>query len=176
MHSDIKVKQHLDRPWGFQEDEDEAPRFQDSRRMKVVRMSALRTGRLYPQGHNDIGNRTRDLLTCSAVTQPTAQRRAPVYTVKVINWRMREAGHVCTKGIYERHKNFCSLRCSVITFTLKMEAGNFCKMSSTQLVVMIMQKFRKGVSIVTESPSNVQLIANGDTAWTIFSQLFYLTD
>ena len=37
----------LDRPWGFQEVE--APRFQDNRHMKVVRLSALRTGRLYPQ-------------------------------------------------------------------------------------------------------------------------------
>jgi hypothetical protein len=27
----------------------EAPRFQDNRLMKVVRLSALRTGRLYPQ-------------------------------------------------------------------------------------------------------------------------------
>jgi hypothetical protein len=37
----------LDRPLGFQEVE--APRFQDNRHMKVVRLSALRTGRLYPQ-------------------------------------------------------------------------------------------------------------------------------
>jgi hypothetical protein len=37
----------LDRPWGFQEVE--APRFQDNRHMKVVRLWALRTGRLYPQ-------------------------------------------------------------------------------------------------------------------------------
>ena len=37
----------LDRPRGFQEVE--VPRFQDSRHMKVVRLSALRTGRLYPQ-------------------------------------------------------------------------------------------------------------------------------
>ena len=37
----------LDRPWGFQEID--APRFQDNRRMKVVRLSALCTGRLYPQ-------------------------------------------------------------------------------------------------------------------------------
>jgi len=37
----------LDRPWGFQKVE--APRFQDTRHMKVVRLSALRTGRLYPQ-------------------------------------------------------------------------------------------------------------------------------
>jgi hypothetical protein len=34
-------------PWGFQELE--APEFLDSRHMKVVRLSALRTGRLYPQ-------------------------------------------------------------------------------------------------------------------------------
>jgi hypothetical protein len=36
----------LDRPWGFQEVE--APRFQDNRHTNVVRLSALRTGRLYP--------------------------------------------------------------------------------------------------------------------------------
>jgi hypothetical protein len=36
-----------DRPWGFQEVE--APRFDDNRHMKVARLSALRTGRLYPQ-------------------------------------------------------------------------------------------------------------------------------
>ena len=37
----------LDRPWGFQEVE--APRFQGNRHMKVVRLSALRTNRFYPQ-------------------------------------------------------------------------------------------------------------------------------
>ena len=37
----------LDRPWGFQKVE--APRFQDNRQIKVVRLSGLRTGRLYPQ-------------------------------------------------------------------------------------------------------------------------------
>jgi hypothetical protein len=40
----IKV---MDRPWAFQEVE--APRFQDNRHIKVVRLSALRTGHLYPQ-------------------------------------------------------------------------------------------------------------------------------
>ena len=37
----------LDRPRGFQEVE--VPRFQDNRHMKMVRLSALRIGRLYPQ-------------------------------------------------------------------------------------------------------------------------------
>jgi hypothetical protein len=37
----------LDMPLGFQEVE--APEFLDNRHMKVVRLSALRTGRLYPQ-------------------------------------------------------------------------------------------------------------------------------
>jgi hypothetical protein len=84
----------------------EAPIFLDNWHMKVVRLSALRTGRLYPpgnipgthfcsrlsrpQGHsaterimsmknfNDtIGNRTRELPACSAVPEPTAPPRAP---------------------------------------------------------------------------------------------------
>ena len=93
-------------PWGFQEVE--AARFQDNRHMKVVRLSAIRTGRLYPQaifmilislrGWVDpraivrpeelwqwritvtpLGNRTLDLPACSAVPQPTAPPRAPVF-------------------------------------------------------------------------------------------------
>ena len=36
----------MDRPWGFQEGE--SPRFKENRHMKVVRLSALRTGRLNP--------------------------------------------------------------------------------------------------------------------------------
>jgi len=52
-HLKVKVKVKnpitgLDRPWGFQEVE--TPRFQDIRHM-VVRLSALRTGRLYPPGN-----------------------------------------------------------------------------------------------------------------------------
>jgi hypothetical protein len=39
----------LDRPLGFQEVE--APRFLDNRHIKVVRLSALRTDRLYPLGN-----------------------------------------------------------------------------------------------------------------------------
>jgi hypothetical protein len=47
----VKVKQShtgLGRPLGLQEVE--APRLLDNRHMKVVMLSALRTGRLYPPG------------------------------------------------------------------------------------------------------------------------------
>ena len=93
----------LDRPRRLQEVE--APRFHDIRHMKVKRLSALRTGRLYPAGNipgthfcyrlsqpqgprvagritsmknfsDTIGNRTRDLPACSAVPQPAALPRA----------------------------------------------------------------------------------------------------
>jgi hypothetical protein len=98
---DPRTVQH--RPLRFQEVE--APRFVDNRHMKVVRLSALRTGRLYPpgkipgthccsrlsqpQGHSAtetimsiknssdiIGNRTRDVPACIAVRQQTAPPRA----------------------------------------------------------------------------------------------------
>jgi hypothetical protein len=101
----VKVKRSRHRPWRYQEVE--APRFIDNRHMQVVRMSALRTGRLYlpgnipgthfcyrlsrPQGHRAVGriksmansndtieNRTRDFPACSARPQPTALRTAPL--------------------------------------------------------------------------------------------------
>ena len=46
----VKIKQSHYRPGqALLVQEVEAPRFQDIRHMKMVRLSALRTGRLYPQ-------------------------------------------------------------------------------------------------------------------------------
>jgi len=46
IKSSGKVKQSLYWPWGFQAVE--APKFHDNRHMKIVRFSALQTGRFYP--------------------------------------------------------------------------------------------------------------------------------
>jgi hypothetical protein len=109
----ISVKQSnpitgLDRPWGFQEVE--TPRCQNKRHMKVVRLSVLRTDRLYPQDiflllicvrgwvnpmaivrQEALFNEkfqwhdresTRDLLTCRTVPQPTAPPRVLIMSVE----------------------------------------------------------------------------------------------
>jgi hypothetical protein len=86
--------------------------------MKVVRLTVLRTCRLYPpanypgthcyrlsqpQGHsaagrimamqnsnNNIGNQTRDLPVCTAVLQPTALPCAPNISVWIIlKWKLQ---------------------------------------------------------------------------------------
>jgi len=98
----VKVKQpHYWRGQARRVPEAEAPRFQDNRHMKVVRLSALRTGRFNPprkyfwysvpleaestprtlcgrKDHEKIPKtRTRDLPACSAVPQLTAPPHSP---------------------------------------------------------------------------------------------------
>jgi hypothetical protein len=65
--------------------------------MKMVRMSDLRAGRLYPQNHSAAGrimsmknsnstngNRTRDLPACSTVPQSIATARVPQNTLGLL--------------------------------------------------------------------------------------------
>jgi hypothetical protein len=90
-------------------------RFQDSRNMKVERLSALRTGHLYPPGNisgthfcqrlsrsqdhsaagrimsvknfiGTIGNRTRHLPACSAVPQPSPPPRAATHEISCMKY------------------------------------------------------------------------------------------
>jgi hypothetical protein len=97
----VKTQQSLDSPgpaWTGPEGSRRLrlSEFLDSRRVKVVRMSAPRTGRLYPQeilkestpepwcGRKNLngpgGNRTRELPACPALPQPTAPPRPPLWS------------------------------------------------------------------------------------------------
>jgi len=68
----------LDRPWGFQEVE--TPSFQDCRHMKVVTLSALRTGRLYPP--------PRKYSWYSYLLETDSTPRAIVRPVGICQWKM----------------------------------------------------------------------------------------
>ena len=109
------------------------PDFLHNRNMKLVKLSALLTGRLYPpgdipgthffqglnrpQGHSaagriksmknptdSIGNRNRDLPACSAVPQTTAPPRTPPIVVIIVKLkRIRGTDNIAPMLNFEEH-------------------------------------------------------------------------
>jgi len=90
---DVQVKQSHYRPGQtLKVPQVEAPRFQDNRHTKVVRLSALRTGRLYPQEIYPVLISVRRTVDLRATVRPEGlcQRKIPIIPsgIKPVTFRL----------------------------------------------------------------------------------------
>jgi hypothetical protein len=85
----------LDRPLEFQEIE--APRFPENRNMKVVRLSALGTGRFYPQ----------EILLVLIYIRRCVDPRAIVWPEGLGQWHLRES-NLGPSGLYSSASTNCA--------------------------------------------------------------------
>ena len=111
-------------------EEFESPRFQYSRYMKVVKLSALHTGRLYPQKYNPCSH------FCYGLSQTQGQSATGrIRTIKNPNYTIGES-NPWPSGLYNSVSIICATTClhkHTVGCHLKVRFTN-CVMKTTNLL------------------------------------------